>query len=303
MHDFVEGSILVAKGAQAISDDSFKYFIAGGIAASFSHGFTVPIDVVKTRLQTDDSLRSVSMFRATTTIVRNEGASALATGLGSTLIGYAIQGSLKYGLYEIFKPLLLAGVFDSRLAAFLAAGAAAELIASSALCPLEATRIRLVADPAYGREVFDALPRLVRETGLGIFSGLPAIYCKQVPYTMAQLAVFDSLTAQANGVLASLGLLDDPAARFTATLCSALAASVVSSLASQPGDAVLSECSRGGSRYGEGVAAVVLGMAAQAPSDFFRGTRARLVHMLAIVTTQLVVYDALKQAMGLSTGH
>ena len=29
-------------------------------------------------------------------------------------------------------------------------------------------------------QVFDALPRLVREEGLGIFDGLPAIYCKQV---------------------------------------------------------------------------------------------------------------------------
>ena len=77
--------------AQAVSDDVVKYFISGGIAASFSHGITVPIDVVKTRLQTDDSLRSSGIVRATTTIVRNEGISVLSIGLGSTLVGYAIQ--------------------------------------------------------------------------------------------------------------------------------------------------------------------------------------------------------------------
>jgi hypothetical protein len=74
-----------------ISNDAIKYFISGGISSTFSHGITVPIDVVKTRLQTDDSLRSLGMIRATTTIVSKEGISALSIGLGSTLIGYAIK--------------------------------------------------------------------------------------------------------------------------------------------------------------------------------------------------------------------
>ena len=86
--DVAENGFLLA---QAVSSDPFKFFIAGGIAASFSHGITVPIDVVKTRLQTDDSLRSSGLIHATTTIIRNEGVSALSIGLGSTLIGYAIQ--------------------------------------------------------------------------------------------------------------------------------------------------------------------------------------------------------------------
>lgn len=30
----------------------YRYFLAGGICASFSHGIAVPFDVVKTRLQT-----------------------------------------------------------------------------------------------------------------------------------------------------------------------------------------------------------------------------------------------------------
>ena len=77
--------------SQAVSNDAFTYFLSGGISSTFSHGITVPIDVVKTRLQTDDSLRSSGMIHATATIVRKEGISALSIGLGSTLIGYAIK--------------------------------------------------------------------------------------------------------------------------------------------------------------------------------------------------------------------
>ena len=37
-----------------------------------------------------------------------------------------------------------------------------------------------VRDCHAGHQVFDALPRLIREQGLRIFDGLPAIYCRQV---------------------------------------------------------------------------------------------------------------------------
>eukprot|EP00960_Hanusia_phi_P071010 767445-Hanusia_phi.AAC.1 len=86
----------------------FGTISAGGISASVSHGGTVPIDVVKTRLQTDPSMRNSNFIVGTKTIIRNEGAQTLLGGLGSTLIGYAIQGSLKYGFYELFKPIVLA---------------------------------------------------------------------------------------------------------------------------------------------------------------------------------------------------
>ena len=41
-------------------------------------------------------------------------------------------------------------------------------------------------------------------------------------------------------------------------------------------------------------------LASFGPADYFRGTRARLVHMLSIVSTQLVLYDQIKQLIGLA---
>ena len=209
----------------------------------------------------------------------------LLQGLGPTAAGYAIQGGLKYGLYELLKSALataftpLGGPMP--LAPLLAAAAAAELIASTALCPYEAARIRLVADPSFASGLGAALSRLVRENGMaGVFGcatcfgavalllartfaltlapaarrSLPAIYLKQVPYTMAQLVTYDGVTRAVAARLAGaaadydgFGAAPGGGAGSTVlvALAGASAAAVVASLASQPGDTLLSKLNQG----------------------------------------------------------
>ena len=138
--------------------DTLRYFLAGGIAASISHGVAVPFDVVKTKIQQDPVLypKSMDLLASAQKIVEREGLAILITGMGPTLAGYCIQGSLKYGFYELFKPILLQSfpLFESeRLLLFITAGAFAELIGSSTLTPFEAARIRLVANPSYASGV------------------------------------------------------------------------------------------------------------------------------------------------------
>ena len=48
------------------ADVVWKYFLAGGICCAASHGGTTPIDVVKTRLQTDADLRRYNRFTGRT---------------------------------------------------------------------------------------------------------------------------------------------------------------------------------------------------------------------------------------------
>ena len=70
------------------ADVAWKYFLAGGLCCAASHGGTVPIDVVKTRLQTDPNLRGANIISGASALVKSEGAGVLFGGLGSTLIGY-----------------------------------------------------------------------------------------------------------------------------------------------------------------------------------------------------------------------
>jgi hypothetical protein len=46
-----------AAALKALKAMDYRYFVAGGTCAAFSHGITTPIDVVKTKLQANPKVR------------------------------------------------------------------------------------------------------------------------------------------------------------------------------------------------------------------------------------------------------
>ena len=86
----------------------------------------------------------MNIYSSLLKIVQEDGFSVLFQGMGPTLVGYAIQGSLKYGFYEIFKPFsnnfLHSLNVDNQLIAFGLASLLAETIGSTFLTPFEASR-------------------------------------------------------------------------------------------------------------------------------------------------------------------
>jgi Mitochondrial carrier protein len=69
-----------------------QFFLAGSICACLSHVGGVPIDVLKTRLQTDPG-RYDGLWDAAVKVTRTEGPGMLLQGLGPTATGYAVQGA------------------------------------------------------------------------------------------------------------------------------------------------------------------------------------------------------------------
>jgi solute carrier family 25 phosphate transporter 3 len=62
----------------------------------------------------------------------------------------------------------------------LASAAAAEFFADIALCPLEATRIRLVSQPDFANGLIGGFSKILRNEGVGAFySGFGPILFKQ----------------------------------------------------------------------------------------------------------------------------
>lgn len=118
-------------------------------------------------------------------VIQNEGAGALLTGFGPTAAGYFLQGSLKFGGYEFFKQqsINLIGyenAVNNRTAVYLASSAAAEFFADIALCPLEATRIRLVSEPTYANGLIGGFSKMLKNEGIGAFyAGFGPILFKQ----------------------------------------------------------------------------------------------------------------------------
>jgi solute carrier family 25 phosphate transporter 3 len=118
-------------------------------------------------------------------VIQNEGAGALLTGIGPTFAGYFLQGAFKFGGYEFFKQqsiniLGLEKARQNRAAVYSLSAACAEFFASIALCPLEATRIRLVSEPGFANGLIGGFGKILKNEGIGAFyRGFGPILLKQ----------------------------------------------------------------------------------------------------------------------------
>ena len=130
------------------------------------------------------------MLSATLSIIKDDRPTVLLGGLGSTVVGYGIEGAMKFGVYEVCKPIMTKLIKGSKGAAYIAASVFAGAVASILLCPMESTRIRQVTDPEYAdKGLMTAFPQLVKEEGFGpMFSGIWAMLSKQVSILLALLS-------------------------------------------------------------------------------------------------------------------
>ena len=69
---------------------------------------------------------------------------------------------------------------NNRTAVYLGSSALAEFFADIALCPLEATRIRLVSEPGFANGLIGGFGKILKNEGVGAFySGFGPILLKQ----------------------------------------------------------------------------------------------------------------------------
>lgn len=284
-----------------IPDADPRYFLSGGLCAAASHGVTTPIDVVKTRIQSDpDSYANQGVLEAAQTIIKADGSTALLAGLGPTVIGYGLEGGAKFGLYESLKPEMTRLLnLDSPAIPYLVASVVAGAVASLMLCPMEKTRVRLVTDPDFASNLLTGIPRLVQESGASsLFSGLPAMLSKQVPYTFAKQVSFDTFAALLYSTASNAGFASDDV-KIQVSFGAALLASVLACVMSHPGDVVLTQTYKSSgseSTFRDIVSTIYQEKGLQ---GFLTGLTARFLHVGTIITSQLVLYDTVKQLLGL----
>ncbi|KAL9121154.1 MAG: hypothetical protein Q9187_002289 [Circinaria calcarea] len=162
-----------------------RFALAGAVCCSVTHGGLTPVDVVKTRIQLEPQVYNKGMIGGFRQVIASEGAGALLTGFGPTAAGYFLQGAFKFGGYELFKQQFInyfgyEAASRNRTAVYLASAATAEFFADIALCPLEATRIRLVSQPTFASGLLSGFTKIAKNEGLGAFySGFGPILFKQ----------------------------------------------------------------------------------------------------------------------------
>jgi solute carrier family 25 phosphate transporter 3 len=281
-----------------------RFALAGAVCCSVTHGALTPVDVVKTRIQLDPVTYNRGLVGGIRQVIRNEGAGALLTGLGPTFAGYFLQGAFKFGGYEFFKQQSINAIgYDNarnnRIAVYCVSSAAAEFFADIALCPLEATRIRLVSQPTFATGLVSGFTKIARQEGIGAFySGFGPILFKQVPYTMSKFVVYEKVAEFAyknvfDKEKTSAGM------QTTINLGSGLIAGFAAAIVSQPADTMLSKINKTKGAPGQSTTSRLFGIAKELGfRGSFSGLGARLFMVGSLTAGQFAIYGDLKKALG-----
>jgi solute carrier family 25 phosphate transporter 3 len=295
------GSLVSQERSLSLTD--YALFAASGAAGcSFTHSVVIPLDVVKTRMQTEPG-KYDSMVGGVATIQKQEGWGALFLGWQPTILGYMYYGVTVYPGYEFFKRLFIELAGPEIVAAFrvplvLFAGACSTVVACFGVCPAEAVRIRMVADKSVaGQDLFGVAQTIMGSDGVrALYDGFSTILARQVLFGTMKFFVFDYF----GDFLFDLFpvLTQQVETQLLVSLISGATAGVVSSVVSQPADTILSKINQAGGRMTFFDAAKEiydeLGF-----GGFFLGLSERCVWAGCIISGQFFLYDLCKALLGI----
>jgi len=284
-----------------------RFALAGAVCCSVTHGGLTPVDVVKTRIQLDPVTYNTGLIGGFRKVIANEGAGALLTGVGPTFAGYFLQGAFKFGGYELFKQqsinmLGYETAANNRTLVYIASAATAEFFADIALCPLEATRIRLVSEPTFANGLIGGFSKILKTEGLGAFySGFGPILFKQVPYTCAKFVVYEKVAEAVYRRIDKSKTSDGM--QTVINLGSGLVAGFAAAIISQPADTMLSKINKTKGLPGEGTTSRLIKIAGELGlRGSFAGLPARLFMVGTLTAGQFAIYGDIKKALGATGG-
>lgn len=288
--------------------------INGALACALTHSLVIPFDVVKTRMQTDPEGYS-NILEGTMSIAKSEGIQGFTLGAEATIAGYFWYGLSVYPSYSFFKwymsHSLLSPAFATSHADGIAlvAGAIAAVIASVGLTPLEACRIRTVAEPQVYRDIgLAGTMKLMAEENEAVgwralYAGLPSLMIRQVIFGSVKFLAFER-ACEAFFITWPF-LKDTMVTALGVTLISGALSGALSSVVSQPADSVLTYVAknkRGDDDESLGILSIVSMMIErEGAGSLFRGLGSRCIWASAIISGQFLLYDIFRTALGINS--
>jgi solute carrier family 25 phosphate transporter 3 len=302
-------AIFTGKKIELYSNDFFvACSLAGILSCGITHTMVTPLDVIKCNIQANPKeFKSVGQsFRL---ISSKAGYGALFTGWGPTFAGYSVQGFFKFGLYEYFK-FKYAKQFDPETAykyrdlIYLSASASAEFVADIGLSAFEATKVRIqttldpvTLKPTFARGVMDGVPKIYAAEGMGgLFKGVPALWMRQIPYTMIKFFGFERavelIYKQLGGKKSDYNKFQQLGVSFAGGYLAGIFCAAVS----HPADTIVSVLNKN--------KGMTIGQAwnTTPKKDLFtKGLGTRIVMIGTLTGLQWLIYDTFKTAVGLPT--
>lgn len=281
--------------------------LSGAAACALTHTVVIPLDVVKTRLQTNPGQYS-GFVDGVTTIARDEGVSALSLGAQATIAGFLWYGLSVYPSYDLFKRLMSNNLAPSYASVHvndiaLLAGALASVVACIGLAPAETCRIRTVADPDYYQPLGFAgtLASISNEDPVkgwrSVYAGFSSILVRQVIFGSVK---FFSFERACEAIYSAYPVLKDTTVTTLAvSLVAGGLAGSLSSIVSQPADSILTYCAQSSKNYNilEGCQVMVR---EEGAGSLFRGLGSRCLWAGSIIAGQFFLYSVFREVFSVT---
>jgi len=174
-----------------------RFMVSGALCCSVVHLGVTPLDVVKTKLQTDP-VNYPGPIVAFKKIVDEEGLSTFFSGWAPTFVGFFCWGAVGYTLTEFLKRLIFEVSHlpvSYEIPVIVLASGIGAFFGAFVIAPFETVRIRMVSDMSFPSSFPKAIKRIVDGEGVGaLFNAVPAFWLKEIPFAVAKFGVFDFTT-------------------------------------------------------------------------------------------------------------
>ena len=276
-----------------------RFCVSGAICASGVHLMVTPLDVIKTKIQTDPENYPgpISSFQK---IVEERGVTGFFNGWIPTFVGFFFWGGFSYSLTEVIRRSLLisAGTQAASLEIqiVLVSASVAAFFGTFILVPFESVRIRSVAQPNFGKNIFDVTRRIITEEGAwSLFSAAPPLLLKEVPFAMAKFSIFTAVTRYLYQTFPAAQ--EDIQLSLTVSLVGGIFAGAMAAVISNPADACVSEMKKSVSdvKFLDAAKQVI---ERGGYSNLMRGLPIRMCFYPLVVSTQFLIYDAIRIYLG-----
>ncbi|MQL98031.1 hypothetical protein Taro_030734, partial [Colocasia esculenta] len=167
--------------------------MAGGIAGAFTYVCLLPIDTVKTKLQTKGAAQIYSgTLDAVVQTFRSSGVLGFYRGVSAVIVGSAFSSAIYFGTCELGKSVLAKLPNYPPILIPPTAGAMGNIVSSAIMVPKELITQRMQAGAA-GRS-WEVLLRIVEKDGiLGLYAGYSATLLRNLPTGILSYSSFEYL--------------------------------------------------------------------------------------------------------------
>ncbi len=276
-----------------------RFCVSGAICASVVHLMVTPLDVIKTKIQTDPENYPgpISSFQK---IVDERGVTGFFNGWIPTFVGFFFWGGFSYSLTEVIRRYLVisagAQATNLEIQIVLVSASLASFFGTFILVPFESVRIRSVAQPDFGKNIFDVTKRMITEEGAwSLFSAAPPLLLKEVPFAMAKFSIFTAVTRYLYQTFPAAQ--EDIQLSLLVSLIGGIFGGAMAAIISNPADATISEMKKSVSDMTPLEAANNVIERGGYP-NLMRGLPIRMAFYPLVVSTQFLIYDAIRIYLG-----